>query len=206
MTFPVPLKTFTRPSPFTADPIKDLEDLSTVNCNDVDQQIAKLPSSFRTSLSSSTVTISDAGTLLSKATTPLPRKDRLNNPSLPAIAEEKLVLETTLCSTFPSHARNIPSSIDIPEFPHWATSCRMMYLYVGSRTILPTPTYSGFMADSFVTAPLTIFPNRSPTPFTPVVALMFPKIHCIAPACVTREFVPLRSTTSCLLRTPIFAI
>ena len=34
----------------------------------------------------------------------------------------------------------------------------------------PSPTYSGFTAVSFVTAPLMAFPNKSPIPLTPDVA------------------------------------
>ena len=48
---PVPLYTFTRPSPEAAEPTNVLVVLSTVNCNVLLHAIAKLPSIFITSLS-----------------------------------------------------------------------------------------------------------------------------------------------------------
>ena len=61
-------------------------------------------------------------------------------------------------------------------------------LYVGSKTTIPFPVYTGFTADSPVTAPLNIFPIKSPAPFTFVSTFMFPVIHCKAPACNVIEF------------------
>ena len=57
-----------------------------------------------------------------------------------------------------------------------------MWRYVGSQTIVPSPMYSGLMADSPVTEPRRALPKKSPTPLTPVVAWMLPAVHCMAPA------------------------
>ena len=43
---PVPLYTFTKPSPETAEPSMDFEDISTVNCKEADQAIAIFPSIY----------------------------------------------------------------------------------------------------------------------------------------------------------------
>ena len=43
-------------------------------------------------------------------------------------AEEILLRAVSLFLTLPSQARNMPSSIVIPEEPHFSTSTRMMYL------------------------------------------------------------------------------
>src|SRR5699024_717299 len=127
---------------------------------------AREPSIFKTSLLSSTSTSSSKGTLLSRATVPAPLKQRLKSPSPPARAELTLLRETTLRWTVLSQARNIPSSTARPPCQE-ETSCKIIYLYVGSKTKIPLPTYSGLTADSFVTAPLTILPKKSPTPLTP---------------------------------------
>ena len=71
---------------------------------------------------------------------------------------------------------------------------------MGSKIISPVPVYSGLIADSPVTFPLTILENKSPAPLIPVVAFAFPIIHCIAPACiVTGDFARLHIT--CLFLT-----
>ena len=44
------------------------------------------------------------------------------------LADEKLLLATTFCSTLPSLAKNIPSSTTMPAGPHLATSCSTIYL------------------------------------------------------------------------------
>ena len=44
------------------------------------------------------------------------------------IEEEMLLRAVSLVLTLPSQARNMPSSIVIPEEPHFSTSTRMMYL------------------------------------------------------------------------------
>lgn len=116
------------------------------------------------------------------AATPFPCKLRLNRPSLPNTADERFFLATTLLFTFASQARNMPSSIVIPAGPHLPMSARIIYLYVGSNTRQPSPTYSGLTAVSFVTAPLSAFPRKSPIPFTPDVACTLPPIYCMAPA------------------------
>ena len=46
----------------------------------------------------------------------------------PRTAEEILLRAVSLFLTLPSQARNMPSSIVIPEEPHFSTSTRMMYL------------------------------------------------------------------------------
>ena len=76
-----------------------------------------------------------------------------------------------------------------------------LYLYVGSNTRQPSPTYSGLTAVSFVTAPLSAFPRKSPIPFTPDVACTLPTIHCMAPAWITAEWSLSISITTCLLLT-----
>ena len=93
-TFPVPRYTLTSPSPFTADPSRDFEDRSTVNFRVEDQQTAYGPSILTVSLSRTISTSSDAGTLLSSATTPLPLRDRLKSPSPPATADDRLDLNS----------------------------------------------------------------------------------------------------------------
>ena len=120
--FPEPRYTLTRPSPDTAEPTKDLEDFSTVKSKEDDQAIAIFPSIFIISLSSTTSIISFLGTILSKAQIPVPFKLKLNRPSLPNTAEERLLLATTFCVTVLSQARNNPSSkTTLP--PH---SCRFV--------------------------------------------------------------------------------
>ena len=95
----------------------------------------------------------------------------------------------------------MPSSIVIPAGPHFPMSARIIYLYVGSNTRQPSPTYSGLTAVSFVTAPLSAFPRKSPIPFTPDVACTLPPIHCMAPAWITAEWSLSISITTCLLLT-----
>ena len=144
---------------------------------------------------------SSSGTLDSSAATPFPCKLRLNRPSLPNTADERFFLATTLLFTFASQARNMPSSIVIPAGPHLPMSARIIYLYVGSNTRQPSPTYSGLTAVSFVTAPLSAFPRKFPIPFTPDVACTLPPIHCMAPAWIIAEWSLSISITTCLLLT-----
>src|SRR5699024_4027057 len=126
-TLPVPLYTFTSPSPLTAEPASDLVVRSTVNSREEVQQTARLPSILSSSLSSSTSISSSAGTLLSKTATPLPARLKLNSPSPPATAEEILERAVILRCTVPSQARNIPSSTVMPH-PHSDTSCKTINL------------------------------------------------------------------------------
>ena len=67
-------------------------------------------------------------TMTNRATAPLPTRLRLKKPSPPRTAEEILLRAVSLFLTLPSQARNMPSSIVIPEEPHFSTSTRMMYL------------------------------------------------------------------------------
>ena len=58
----------------------------------------------------------------------------------------------------------------------------MICLYVGSKTRVPSPVYSGLIADSPVTFPRIVLDKKSPAPLIPVVAETSPAIHCMAPA------------------------
>lgn len=60
-TVPVPLYTFTSPSPEAAEPILVFPDFSTVNCKVLDHMRAKLPSTFSTSFCNSITTASSEG-------------------------------------------------------------------------------------------------------------------------------------------------
>ena len=146
-----------------------------------DHAMAKLPSIFTTSLFRIISTSSSFGQSASTQNLPWPFKLRLNRPSPPAIAEEKLLRITALCFNEDSQAKNRPSSrTTLP--PQSAASIKIKCLYVGSKTKRPSPVYSGLIADSPVTLPRTALLNRSPAPLIPVVAFTLPSIHCIAPA------------------------
>ena len=69
-----------------------------------DQHTARLPSIFSSSPFSSTSTSSSQGTLDSSAATPLPDSERLNSPSLPSAALDRLDRMTTLFFTVPLQA------------------------------------------------------------------------------------------------------
>ena len=74
---------------FTADGGADKwVERSTVKSRLEDQQTARFPSIFSSSFSSSTSISSSSGTLLSRATAPLPTRLRLKKPSPPEDAEE----------------------------------------------------------------------------------------------------------------------
>lgn len=111
---PVPLYTLTRPSPETAEPTRALPDLSVVKFRLPDQQTAKFPSIFNTSLTRLISTSCSLGTLLSNTQIPFPSSFRLNNPIFPSTAEETLLRASTLCLTVPSQARKSPSSRTSP--------------------------------------------------------------------------------------------
>ena len=96
-TLPVPRYTFTNPSPLTAEPRIDLEDLSVVKESEGLQAIAIFPSILTTSLSSSIVTSSWNGTGDSQTATPSPCKQRLNYPSPPSAAVDILLLIIAFC-------------------------------------------------------------------------------------------------------------
>ena len=69
-----------------------------------------LPSTFKTSSSKVISINSSFGQSDSKQTTPDPSIPKLNSPSFPAAAEDKLERMTALCFKLASHAKNNPSS------------------------------------------------------------------------------------------------
>ena len=109
-TLPVPRNTFTRPSPEAAEPMSVLPERSTVKFRLPLHAIAILPSIFSTSSWRLISISSSLGQGHSSATTPLPLKPRLNKPSPPATAEDRLDRITALCVKLESQARNRPSS------------------------------------------------------------------------------------------------
>ena len=78
--------------------------------------MAIFPSIFTTSFCNSTSINSSCGHGDSKQITPFPSIPRLNNPSLPATAEDILLLITAFCFKLDSHAKNKPSSNTIELF------------------------------------------------------------------------------------------
>lgn len=138
-TLPVPRYTLTRPSPEAADPTRVFPERSTVKLRFPDQQTAKLPSIFRTSLSRMTSTISERGTLLSKTQVPEPVSFRLKRPSPPAITEDREERGCISCLTELSQARNIPSSITSPPAQSATFSV---------RRYLPAPTTTASILDA----------------------------------------------------------
>lgn len=122
----MPRYTLTRPSPETAEPIRDLEERSTVNFKELDQAMAMLPSIFTSSSCRLNSISSSRGTGLSRMAIPLPLRQRLKSPSFPATAEDSVDLATTFCLIPESQARNKPSSNT--RLPHSDTSSRRMYL------------------------------------------------------------------------------
>ena len=74
---------------------------------------------------------------------------------------------------------------------------------VGSHTSMPVPVYSGLMIESWLTAPRTALPSRSPTPFTPVDACTEQTVHCMAPAWSVTPVCPSSVATSWRRRTSI---
>ena len=125
-------------------------------------------------------TNSSLGQSDSMHTTPLPFNPRLKNPSPPANAEENVFLLTAFCFNVDSQAKNSPSSNTI-ELPHSSRFNKMICLYVGSKTRVPSPVYSGLITDSPVTFPRIVLDKKSPAPLIPVVAETSPAIHCMAP-------------------------
>ena len=123
--FPVPLYTFTNPSPATADPTILFVDFSTVKFSESDHAIAKFPSILIWSFSNSTSINSSLGTGLSNTAIPCPDSFKLNSPSPPNTADDKFYLITTFVFNDASHAKNNPSSSTIPLF-HVPTSSNNM--------------------------------------------------------------------------------
>ena len=75
-----------------ADPTSDFEERSTVNFKELDHAIAIFPSIFNSSSFKSNSINSSLGTGLSKTAMPFPVRHKLNNPSLPATAEENKMM------------------------------------------------------------------------------------------------------------------
>src|SRR5699024_6708988 len=93
-----------------AEPTKLLPERSTVNSKLPLQAMAILPSILMTSFSNSISINSSFGHGDSKHKTPFPCTPRLNSPSFPATAEEKLLRITAFCFKDDSQAKNKPSS------------------------------------------------------------------------------------------------
>ena len=102
-----------------------LPDRSTVKLKLPLHAIAMLPSTFNTSSWRVISTSSSFGQGASRQSTPSPTTPRLNSPSFPATAEERLERITALCFSLASHARNNPSSNTMEPFQSFKSTSRM---------------------------------------------------------------------------------
>ena len=132
-TFPVPLYTFTSPSPETAEPIRLFVDFSTVKLRSFDQAIAKLPSILKTSFCNSISTNSSLGTGDSKATNPLPKRLKLNRRHSGYIGGLKETSARVMMANKPEQAMMIAVKGMLPHNSLGRKMLKKLRVYAGNE-------------------------------------------------------------------------